>query len=44
MAVERWLILDAEGVVQNIVLWDADADPDWHPPEGCTAVPEAPSS
>ena len=36
MAVERWLILDADGVVQNVTIWDADANSDWSPPEGCT--------
>jgi len=40
MGVQRWLILDADGVVQNVVLWDADADPDWSPPEGFTVVPD----
>jgi hypothetical protein len=40
MAVERWLILDAEGVVQNVVLWDADENPEWAPPEGCTVLPD----
>ena len=36
MAVQRWLILDADGVAQNVTLWDADADPDWQPPAGFT--------
>jgi hypothetical protein len=40
MAVQRWLILDADGVAQNVVMWDADADPDWSPPEGFTVVPD----
>ena len=40
MAVQRWLILDADGVAQNVVMWDADADPDWQPPEGFTVVPD----
>ena len=40
MAVERWLILDADGVVQNVTVWDADADPDWSPPEGFAVVPD----
>ena len=40
MAVQRWIVLDADGVVQNVVLWDADANSDWSPPEGCTVVPD----
>jgi hypothetical protein len=40
MAVQRWLILDADGVAQNVTLWDADADPDWSPPEGFTVRPD----
>jgi hypothetical protein len=40
MGVQRWLILDADGVVQNVVMWDADANPDWQPLEGFTAIPD----
>jgi hypothetical protein len=40
MGVERWLIIDADGVAQNVVMWDADANPDWSPPEGCTVIPD----
>jgi hypothetical protein len=36
MAVQRWVVLAADGVPQNVVMWDADDAPDWEPPEGCT--------
>jgi hypothetical protein len=36
MAVERWLIVNTDGAVCNVILWDAEASPDWMPPEDCT--------
>jgi hypothetical protein len=36
MAVQRWVVLDAENRVHNIIVWDDEAAPDWQPPEGFT--------
>ncbi len=36
--VMQYAILNSDGRCINRVLWDGQSD--WHPPEGCTAVPD----
>jgi hypothetical protein len=33
---ERYLVVTADGIVNNIVMWDGN--PDWSPPAGCIAL------
>lgn len=40
MGVERYALVDDDGAVRNIVVWDAKANPDWTPPYGWTARPD----
>lgn len=35
MDAKRWAIVDGDGAVVNVVLWDGDTDT-WQPPEGTT--------
>ena len=32
---KRYAVIDANGLVVNVVLWDGESK--WTPPEGCTA-------
>ena len=41
MAVARYVIIDADGVAVNAVLWDKRSDGDWTAPEGCTVALES---
>lgn len=36
MAVQRWRIVNAQGVVENVIMLDRDTNPDWQPPPGRT--------
>lgn len=36
MTMERYALVDASGVVENVVMWDGGED--WSPPQGFTAV------
>lgn len=38
--VEAWAVLDSNGWLVNVILWDGDAT--WSPPPGCTVEPYDP--
>ena len=40
MAVQRWRIINPEGVTENVIMLDRDAAPDWQQPEGRTLRPD----